>query len=119
MTEMSLFEAIHTQRAIRRYKPDPVPNEAITKILAAATRAPSARNCQPWCADRDATQRTTIQQSHAVESSEPDAAPPSASWEEHGAESTAESPTDESPTEAESTEDDDPPAAPEKRVSPF
>ena len=45
---MSLFEAIHTQRAIRRYKPDPVPGEAITKILAAATRAPSARNSQPW-----------------------------------------------------------------------
>jgi len=48
MTEMSLFEAIHTQRAIRRYKPDLVPDEAITKIIAAATRAPSARNCQPW-----------------------------------------------------------------------
>lgn len=48
MEDMRLFEAIHTQRAIRRFASDPVPDEAITKVLAAATHAPSARNCQPW-----------------------------------------------------------------------
>ena len=62
MTEMSLFEAINTQRAILRYKPDPVPDEAITKILAAATRAPSACNSQPWyfLALRDAELRRSF-----------------------------------------------------------
>ena len=45
---MDLFEAMHTQRAIRRYKPDPVPDEDITKILKATTHAPSGGNRQPW-----------------------------------------------------------------------
>ncbi|MCY4435164.1 MAG: nitroreductase family protein, partial [bacterium] len=33
---------MHTQRAVRRYLPDPVPDELITKVLDAAIRAPSA-----------------------------------------------------------------------------
>lgn len=45
---MDLFEAMETQRAIRRFRPDPVPDEAIEKILHAATRAPSGGNAQPW-----------------------------------------------------------------------
>ncbi|MBI4300795.1 MAG: nitroreductase family protein [Chloroflexi bacterium] len=45
---MELFEAIAAQRAIRRYNPDPVPEEAIRKIIEAATRAPSGGNRQPW-----------------------------------------------------------------------
>ena len=36
---MSLFEAIRTQRAIRRFTDDPVPDEAIERILEAAIRA--------------------------------------------------------------------------------
>ena len=48
MEEMGLFEAMHSQRQITRYKPDPVPREAIEKILEAATRAPSGGNTQPW-----------------------------------------------------------------------
>ena len=48
MADMSLFEAMLSQRAIRRYKPEPVPDEAIAKILEAATHAPSASNRQPW-----------------------------------------------------------------------
>lgn len=45
---MDLFEAMETQRAVRRFRPDPVPDEAIQKILHAATRAPSGGNAQPW-----------------------------------------------------------------------
>ena len=45
---ISLFEAIETQRAIRRFKPDPVSNELIVKLVEAATRAPSGANTQPW-----------------------------------------------------------------------
>ena len=48
MTDISLFEAIRTQRAIRRFTTDPVPGEAITTILDAAIRAPSAANRQHW-----------------------------------------------------------------------
>ena len=46
--EISLFEAIHTQRAIRRFTDEPVSDEAIQRILGAAVRAPSGRNTQPW-----------------------------------------------------------------------
>ncbi len=46
--EISLFEAIHTQRAIRRFTDEPVSDEAIRRIIEAAVRAPSGRNTQPW-----------------------------------------------------------------------
>jgi nitroreductase len=48
MSEIGLFEAIHTSRALRRLKPDPVPDELITRILDAAIKAPSASNTQNW-----------------------------------------------------------------------
>ena len=46
--EISLFEVMHTQRAIRRFTDEPVSDEAIRRILEAAVRAPSGRNTQPW-----------------------------------------------------------------------
>lgn len=48
MAEIGLFEAMYTARAIRRIKPDPVPDEIITKVLDAAIRAPSGSNAQSW-----------------------------------------------------------------------
>ena len=61
MTDISLFEAIYTQRAIRRFTTDPVPDEAITSILEAAIRGPSGGNRQPWyflvIRDREAKRR--------------------------------------------------------------
>ena len=45
---MDIFEAISTQRAMRRLKPDPVADELIWKLLDAAIRAPSGGNRQPW-----------------------------------------------------------------------
>jgi nitroreductase len=47
-SQIGLFDAIYTQRAIRSYKSDPVPRELITKIVEAATKAPSGANSQPW-----------------------------------------------------------------------
>ncbi len=47
-SQIGLFDAIYTQRAIRSYKPDPVPHEMIVKIIEAATKAPSGANSQPW-----------------------------------------------------------------------
>ena len=46
--EISLLEAMYTQRAIRYLKPDPVPDELITRIIEAGTQAPSGGNRQPW-----------------------------------------------------------------------
>ena len=48
MEQMGLFEAMFSQRQITRFKPDPVPREAIEKIIEAAIRAPSGGNTQPW-----------------------------------------------------------------------
>jgi nitroreductase len=48
MSEIGLFDAMYSARALRRLKPDPVPDEIITKILDAAIRAPSAGNSQHW-----------------------------------------------------------------------
>ena len=48
MAEIGLFDAIHTARALRRLKPDPVPEALITQVLDAAVRAPSAGNAQNW-----------------------------------------------------------------------
>ena len=49
MTEsIDLFEAIASQRAIRRFKPDPVPDELITRLLQAAIKAPSGGARQGW-----------------------------------------------------------------------
>ncbi|HYB71091.1 MAG TPA: nitroreductase family protein [Candidatus Bathyarchaeia archaeon] len=48
MTDIDVFEAMRTARAMRRFRPDPVPEAAITQILDAAIRAPSAGNAQNW-----------------------------------------------------------------------
>jgi 5,6-dimethylbenzimidazole synthase len=37
-----------TRRSMRRFKPDPVPDEYIKKILESARWAPSGANSQPW-----------------------------------------------------------------------
>ena len=46
--EIGLFEAMYSQRAIRSFKPDEIPEEAILRIVEAATKAPSGGNMQPW-----------------------------------------------------------------------
>jgi len=43
-----IFEVMRTMRAMRRLKPDPVPDELINKILQAAQWAPSGGNTQRW-----------------------------------------------------------------------
>jgi nitroreductase len=47
MTDMTLNEAIHTQRAIRHFKPDPVDDALVEQLIEAATRAPNGGNQQP------------------------------------------------------------------------
>jgi nitroreductase len=62
MTDLGVFEAMLTARALRRFKPNPVPDEVITKILDAAIRAPSAGNAQNWAfiVVRNAEQRRKL-----------------------------------------------------------
>lgn len=45
---MEVMEAIRGRRAIRKYRTDPVPEEAINTILEAALWAPSWSNTQCW-----------------------------------------------------------------------
>jgi len=46
--DLPLLEGIRTTRAIRRLRPDPVPQELIRKVCEAGTFAPSGGNRQPW-----------------------------------------------------------------------
>lgn len=41
-------EAIEKRRSIRKFKPEPVPEEVIKALLDAARLAPSGCNAQPW-----------------------------------------------------------------------
>jgi len=45
---MELSEAIRSRRSIRLFLPDPVPREAITRMVELARWAPSWGNTQPW-----------------------------------------------------------------------
>src|SRR5271170_4371365 len=56
------FEVVHTQRAARTFLPDDVDDATVTRILTAATHAPSAENSQPFVfvVVRDAAIRAAI-----------------------------------------------------------
>lgn len=43
-----LFETIYTTRALRRFKPDPIPDEVLFQLFDAAIRASSGQNKQDW-----------------------------------------------------------------------
>jgi len=45
---MDSLKAIFTRRSIRKYTNEPVPDQIIMELLAAAMAAPSAGNEQPW-----------------------------------------------------------------------
>jgi nitroreductase len=46
--QVGLLEGLTSTRAIRRYRDEPVPEEALRAMLFAATRAPSGSNRQPF-----------------------------------------------------------------------
>jgi nitroreductase len=45
---MDLYEALYTTRAMRRVKPDPIPDDVLRSMLDAAIRSPSGSNSQNW-----------------------------------------------------------------------
>ena len=60
--DLSLFEAIYNCRAMRRLKPDPVPDELIMKVIDAGNQAPSGSNQQGarWIAVKDQEQKEKL-----------------------------------------------------------
>jgi nitroreductase len=45
---MDVMEAIRARRSVRKYLPDPVPDDALATVLEAARLAPTACNNQPF-----------------------------------------------------------------------
>lgn len=45
---MNVYEAIYSRRDVRRFRPDPIPEEVLVRILEAAHHAGSVGFMQPW-----------------------------------------------------------------------
>ncbi|MGQ9680455.1 MAG: nitroreductase family protein [Candidatus Bathyarchaeia archaeon] len=45
---MEFYEVVRTRRSIRSFKPDPIPDDVLKRVLEAARIAPSGSNRQPW-----------------------------------------------------------------------
>ena len=48
MTTHDLYETMSTLRAVRRLRPDPIPDDVLERVLQAACWAPTGGNTQPW-----------------------------------------------------------------------
>jgi len=48
MAAIELYDAMSTLRAVRRLRPDPIPNDVLRRVLEAATWAPTGGNRQAW-----------------------------------------------------------------------
>jgi nitroreductase len=57
---VNVFEAMYTSRALRRFSPDPVPEDVVFQLIDAAIRAPTGHNSQDW--------RFIVVTDHAVKS---------------------------------------------------
>lgn len=62
MSDMKLYEAMSTMRAVRKLRPDPIPDEVLARVFEAATWAPTGGNRQPWrmIAVTDAAAKTRL-----------------------------------------------------------
>jgi len=67
MAEMGVYEAMRTLRAVRRLRPDPIPDDVMHRVLEAATWAPTGGNQQPWriVAVKDAAKKHRLGQLYA------------------------------------------------------
>ena len=43
-----IYEMMSTLRAVRKLRPDPIPDDVIEQVLQAAAWAPTGGNMQPW-----------------------------------------------------------------------
>ncbi|MDP7571097.1 MAG: nitroreductase family protein, partial [Myxococcota bacterium] len=64
MSDVGLYEAMSTLRAVRRLRTDPIPEDVLGRVLQAATWAPSGGNVQPWrvIVVQDAAKRKRLQE---------------------------------------------------------
>ena len=46
--QLGIYQAMSTLRAVRRQRPDPIPNDVLMRVLEAATWAPTGGNRVPW-----------------------------------------------------------------------
>ncbi|MFT5444052.1 MAG: nitroreductase [Myxococcota bacterium] len=62
MSDTSIYDMMSTCRAVRRLRPDPIPDDVMNRVLRAATWAPSGGNRQAWriIAIRDRALKTAI-----------------------------------------------------------
>lgn len=69
MTDPGLFHTLYTSRALRRFKPDPVPEDIAFQLIDAAIRAPTGHNRQDWrfvlVTDPDARHKMQAWSKHA------------------------------------------------------
>jgi len=63
---MNVLQQIHAHRSIRKYKPDPIPEELLTEILEAGIRTSSSGNMQSYSiiVTTDADLRQALYQAH-------------------------------------------------------
>lgn len=45
---MDFHDFLRSRRSVRRFRPDPVPDSAVARMITTAVSAPSAHNRQPW-----------------------------------------------------------------------
>jgi nitroreductase len=45
---MSILKIIKERRSVRRYRPDPISEDVLLRVLDAARFSPSGKNLQPW-----------------------------------------------------------------------
>lgn len=48
MSNRDLYETMSTLRAVRKLRPDPIPDDVLNRVLQAACWAPTGGNNQPW-----------------------------------------------------------------------
>jgi nitroreductase len=70
--EIGLYEAMSTLRAVRRLRPDPVPDDVLGRVIEAASWAPTGGNLQPWrvVVVRDAEHKRRLGELYAARWSE-------------------------------------------------
>ena len=62
--EMSVLEGISSLRSVRKFKPDPIPEDKLRIILESSSKAASGSNTQPWefVVVRDAKMKTRLKE---------------------------------------------------------
>ncbi len=62
MPELGVYEAMSTLRAVRRLRPDPIPDDVLRRVIQAACWGPTGGNNQPWrvIAVRDAAKKRAL-----------------------------------------------------------